>query len=203
VVGAPATGVGGGKKRRPQRRGQILKAAVELFYERGYAATGIHDIGAAAGITGPAIYRHFESKEEILAAAVREYAEVAIEGITQVVESPAPPEQILERLAENLIDMLLDHLPLAAVYTAERRMLSEPAKAQADRLARLYLEEWVHVISRVRPDLSDGEARLMANGIMHLGMSLTVLASGIPRERVSALMQKMIIGAVEGPAISS
>src|SRR3990172_3114367 len=43
----------------PGRREAILDAATHLFSARGYADTGIDDIGAAVGITGPAVYRHF------------------------------------------------------------------------------------------------------------------------------------------------
>ena len=43
-----------GTKRRPYRRDEILAAAVKLFHERGYHATGMDDIGAEAGISGPA-----------------------------------------------------------------------------------------------------------------------------------------------------
>ena len=50
------------------RREAILTAAAELFAERGYAAVGMDDIGAAAGVTGPAIYRHFGAKASVLTA---------------------------------------------------------------------------------------------------------------------------------------
>ena len=45
----------------------ILDSAKRLFYERGYDGVGVDEIGAASGVTGPAIYRHFTGKEEILA----------------------------------------------------------------------------------------------------------------------------------------
>ena len=48
------------------RREAIVAAAAELFAENGYAAVGMDDIGAAAGVTGPAIYRHFEAKAAVL-----------------------------------------------------------------------------------------------------------------------------------------
>ena len=55
----------------PHRRDLILEAAIELFRAKGFDATGIDEIGAAAGVTGPAVYRHYESKQDILDWAVR------------------------------------------------------------------------------------------------------------------------------------
>ena len=44
----------------------VLKVAATLFSERGYDSVSINDIGFAAGVTGPAIYRYFPSKEALL-----------------------------------------------------------------------------------------------------------------------------------------
>ena len=45
---------------------QLLSAAERLFAERGFLAVRLEDIGAAAGVSGPAIYRHFPNKESML-----------------------------------------------------------------------------------------------------------------------------------------
>ena len=70
------------------RRQAILDAATRLFSSRGYADTGIDDIGEAVGITGPAVYRHFTSKQELL-VAVLERAVVHAESIAPGVRSEA------------------------------------------------------------------------------------------------------------------
>src|SRR6058998_3763722 len=54
-------------KKEVPRQQRILDAAAELFFERGFAAVGVDEIGQRAGVTGPAIYRHFSGKDEILA----------------------------------------------------------------------------------------------------------------------------------------
>ncbi|MGH3950933.1 MAG: helix-turn-helix domain-containing protein, partial [Pseudonocardiaceae bacterium] len=51
---------------KPSRREQILAAAAELFAQHGFHGVGIDDIGAAVGISGPALYRHFRSKDAML-----------------------------------------------------------------------------------------------------------------------------------------
>src|SRR6266436_8783688 len=56
------------RRRDPRRRQRILSAAADLVAERGYHEVGMADIGAAAGITGSAIYRHFDGKSAVLVA---------------------------------------------------------------------------------------------------------------------------------------
>src|SRR2546423_12904902 len=53
---------------RGERRERILASATSLFLENGFHGAGIDDIAAAAGVTGPAIYRHFKNKDAVLVA---------------------------------------------------------------------------------------------------------------------------------------
>ncbi|WP_235497549.1 TetR/AcrR family transcriptional regulator, partial [Aeromicrobium sp. Leaf272] len=52
------------------RRREIARSAVELFADRGFHGVSVGDVGAASGISGPAIYKHFRSKESVLAQAL-------------------------------------------------------------------------------------------------------------------------------------
>ena len=51
----------------PSRREQILTTAAELFAARGFHGVSVSELGAACGITGPALYKHFPSKDAVLA----------------------------------------------------------------------------------------------------------------------------------------
>src|ERR1700750_3158137 len=51
---------------KSDRRDQLISAAERLLAERGFLAVRLEDIGAAAGVSGPAIYRHFPNKESLL-----------------------------------------------------------------------------------------------------------------------------------------
>ena len=53
----------------------IMDAALDLFSEKGYAAVGVDEIGAAAGVKGPAIYHYFKGKEAILNELLNKYEE--------------------------------------------------------------------------------------------------------------------------------
>src|SRR3954471_21092782 len=59
-------------KRRPKdRKNQILEQAVRLFTERGFHSVKLEDIAEAAGVTARALYRHYDNKQALLAAAIR------------------------------------------------------------------------------------------------------------------------------------
>ena len=56
---------------KADRQAAILQAAATLFAERGYAGSRIEDLGAAVGVSGPAVYRHFPGKAAVLAAILQ------------------------------------------------------------------------------------------------------------------------------------
>lgn len=59
-------------QRRPEERpGELIEAALRVFAERGYSATRLEDVAAAAGVSKGAIYHYFESKEELLSRALQ------------------------------------------------------------------------------------------------------------------------------------
>src|SRR5256714_12225567 len=66
--------------RRRSRRDEILEIAVGLFATRGYHGVSMDDIGAAAGVTGPALYHHFAGKEAMIVAALNPVSEGLLEG---------------------------------------------------------------------------------------------------------------------------
>lgn len=60
-------------ERADARRADILSAAARLFRQRGFAGVGIDDIGAAVGISGPGVYRHYSGKQALLAEIINGY----------------------------------------------------------------------------------------------------------------------------------
>ncbi|MFC7730228.1 TetR/AcrR family transcriptional regulator [Actinomadura keratinilytica] len=69
-------------------RERIVAESLRLFADRGYAATSVAEIEAAAGLSPGAggLYRHFRSKEEVLASAIREHIERTGKQVTEVLE---------------------------------------------------------------------------------------------------------------------
>lgn len=70
---------------RAQRREQILAAATKAFARNGFAATGLDDIAAEAGITRVILYRHFDSKTDLYQAALDRFCTVLSDHVREPV----------------------------------------------------------------------------------------------------------------------
>jgi AcrR family transcriptional regulator len=178
-------------KRRPFRRQQILDAAVRLFNEKGYHATGMNDIGEAIGITGPGIYRHFKNKEAILETALLEAGEQMAERVRGIVDAGGSPRAVLDALVDNYVETLLEYPAMSATVMAERRNLSDSTRAWVNRNLRLHAEEWVTALLHVRPELSDIEARVIVMGVFGMYQSVERFWGDLERERLANLLKGM------------
>lgn len=193
VVAEPAR-----KKRRPERRDEILAAAVGLFHERGYHSTGMDDIGAATGITGPGIYRHFRSKEEILETLMRDRGEAIAAEVDRITSSGMAPLDALDALARSYVDGIVGHPSLAVVAMWERNTLSADTRSWIDQAERRNLGAWVDVVRRVRPDLAEKEARVVVHAALTLGVSVCNYKSGLDDATLAGLLHPMVMTAVLG-----
>lgn len=81
----------------------IAAAAGRLFGERGFAATRLEDIAAAAGVTKPILYRHFGSKQDLYLALLRRHRD-DLRGFTELIPAEGTLEQRLRPVLETWID---------------------------------------------------------------------------------------------------
>ncbi|MFD2395963.1 TetR/AcrR family transcriptional regulator [Prauserella oleivorans] len=116
-AGSPAT-----TRRRPDRKSQLARIAADLFCERGYHAVGLGDIATGAGITGPAIYRHFRNKQAVLAAAAHDLA-AAIDTAVAGVPATGAPWERLDAMTRALTKLVIERRRSAQLYQWERRYL--------------------------------------------------------------------------------
>jgi AcrR family transcriptional regulator len=189
-------------KRRPQRRDQILAAAVGLFHERGYHATGMDEIGAAAGITGPGVYRHFASKEAILETLVRTRGEEVVAEADRIASSELPPLEALDALAHSYVVGIVANPSLAVVAMYERHTLGAATRTWIDRKERRNIEQWVAVVRRVRTDLSEAEARVLVHAALTLGVAICSYESGLDETSLVGIIHPMVMTAILGSAPS-
>lgn len=184
------------RKLRPHRRDEILAPATRLFAANGYHATGMDDIGAAAGITGPATYRHFKSNEDILETLMIERSSVVVARADEIVSESATPEEALEGLVTLYVGSVLENPAMVSVGVFERRTLRPEIRALVERAERRYFEDWVHALSQVRPELSDTEARVMIQAVAELGLMGGTYRSGLDRELLGPLLVSMMMRAL-------
>jgi AcrR family transcriptional regulator len=191
-------GSSAGPPRRRSRRDEILTIAVALFATRGYHGVSMDDIGSAAGVTGPALYHHFAGKEAMLSAALIPVSEGLRAGGRARVESAEGDEAALEALVDFHVEFALEHPAVISVHLNELDRLPDEPRRMIRRLQREYVEEWVDVLTRLRPELAPDEARVCAHAAFGLMNSTPFLRSPLPRGRVSALLRDMALAALRG-----
>jgi len=152
--------------RDQSRKTAILVSARQLFGERGFHAVGMNDIGAAAGISGPGIYRHFASKEELLDAALRD----ASEQLWADIKFGQDEGSQLEAFVRSHVRFAIANSDLISLWYQESQNLPPAGQIEQRRSQRRYIERWVDELLVSRPELDDVSARLMirsAIGLIH------------------------------------
>jgi AcrR family transcriptional regulator len=160
-----------GMKRAPL----ILEAAEKLFYERSFDGVGVDEIGKAAGISGPTVYRHFSSKEEILAALFSDMFDALLIKLGQ---PDADPRRDLERLVGSFIEFALDHERIAAIWMREQQVLSDRYRREHTRQRRLLNRRWTECVGRCYPDVPRGEILTCVRALQAILMSEATRAPG-------------------------
>lgn len=154
------------------RREVLLAQATRLFRERGYHAVTMEEIGAAAGIAGPSIYRHFASKADLLLAAGNRMLDQLALDASRATAGSAAERQVLDRLIVSYAGTVLAHRDLMAVYIAEMASLPEQECAELRRRQRAYVAEWTRLIAAVNPHREPAEARVIAHAALTLANDL-------------------------------
>jgi AcrR family transcriptional regulator len=191
--GVQATG------RRRSRRDEILQIAVGLFASRGYHGVSMDDIGSAAGVTGPALYHHFAGKEAMLIAALIPVSDgLLLGGRSRVAEHPGDARAALESLVDFHVDFALANPAVIAMHLHELDRLPEEPRRQIRKLQRLYVEEWVGVLTALRAELAAGEARVLAHAAFGLMNSTPFLGGEVDRDRRAKLLRAAALAALLG-----
>jgi AcrR family transcriptional regulator len=153
---------------KSDRRSQLIAAAERLVAERGYLAVRLEDIGAAAGVSGPAIYRHFPNKEALLVELLVGISTRLLAGATDVVARADDPSAALDGLIDFHLDFALGESDLIRIQDRDLGHLPPTAKRQVRKSQRQYVEIWVDVLRQLDGTLSEADARLMAHAVFGL-----------------------------------
>src|ERR1700722_19850991 len=181
------------KTKGERTREAIMAAATDLFRERASRETSLGDIGAAAGVSGPAIYRYFDSKGELLSVLIEEAAIVWRGTVDDVLNEDMPPMVTLERLIDAAIVLQLRNGNLRDVFVKEYRSLDDDARRRVARIERVRMAEWVHLLCEVRPGLGEDEARAAVTMLDGMLRSITTLAPSDPAP-LARVMKDMVFG---------
>ncbi|MBB3052980.1 AcrR family transcriptional regulator [Prauserella isguenensis] len=176
-------------KRPRDRKTQLAAVAAELFRGRGYHGVGINDIAAAAGITGPALYRHFKDKQAILAHVLRaglDEVEAATDAASP--DGEAPSSDQVDTLLTELAAKSVERRDAAALWRWEGRHLDSETQRDLRERSGAMLATWTKVLLRVRPALPPEDAELLCWAALSVFGSVSVHRTSVPKRRFETLL---------------
>jgi AcrR family transcriptional regulator len=173
------------------RREQILAAAAELFARHGFHGVGIDEIGAAVGVSGPALYRHFRSKDAMLGEMLTSISEILLAGGQERGDTDEP----LGELVRFHVDFALDNPALITVQERNLGNLAEPDRRRVRALQRRYVEVWVAAIRGSDPTIDEPTARAAAHAVFGL-INSTPHSRHLGRAGMATMLREMALGAL-------
>ncbi|RLV50928.1 TetR/AcrR family transcriptional regulator [Nocardioides mangrovicus] len=175
---------GAPRVRDPARKEKILAAAAFLIARNGYHSVSMADIGREAGIVGSGIYRHFDGKAAILVAIFDQVIDDLLTDEQRIVESQPDLVRALDLLIDGQVEFVVGTRAIAQVYHNEIANLPDEDRSRLRRKQRLYVEDWVHVVRALRPDLDDVEARTLVHAAISAIQSTLFHHAGLDEERL-------------------
>jgi AcrR family transcriptional regulator len=181
---------------KAQRREALLGAAARYFAERGFNGVSIEDLGSAVGMSGPAVYRHFESKQALLAAILIDVSRELLHGGTEVVERAPDGELALRALVEFHVRFALNNPDVIRVQDRDLDSLSDDDRHTVRTLQRRYVELWVGILQRMQPATNVGILRIRAHATFGLMNSTPYSGQELPHDELRDVLERMAFSAL-------
>ncbi|RVW01456.1 SACE_7040 family transcriptional regulator [Rhodococcus spongiicola] len=187
---------------KADRRRELLRAAARLIAQRGFPGVRLEDIGAAVGISGPAVYRHFPNKDALLVELLTDISERLLAGGEEVVARAADPVTALEELVDFHLDFALTEPDLIRVQDRDLHSLPDEARHRVRQTQRRYVEIWVEVLRRIDPGQDATRARIAAHATFGLINSTPYSAAspsaegGADGDPTRAVLRRMALAAL-------
>ncbi len=131
-----------------ERSERILRAAMQLFHERGFDGVGVDLIGERAGMSGPAIYRYFAGKDEILVTLVDEAIDRVLMSTGGTFDDP---REELDHLVRGHVQRALEERELMSVWTKERNSIPKKYRPRLRSRINRYIDRWVDCLDACYP----------------------------------------------------
>lgn len=144
---------------KAERRQALIIHAAHLFAQNGYAAVSLEEIGQATGVSGPAIYRHFAGKQDLLASILMHASEGLVTGAKSILAEQVEAEVSLRRLIAFHVDFALQNPDVIKVQDREVGHLAIADRNRMRSLQRDYVRLWAEALSRL-VDAPANELRL-------------------------------------------
>lgn len=189
MTATPAAGIPAPRRGRPgYDRAGILEVAVALFNEQGYDATSVADLAARLGLTKSALYHHFDSKEQLLEAALDD-ALGALEGVLdEPGATTGTPAERLDHVLHAAVDVLIDRLPSVTLLLRVRG--NSPTERAALERRRAFDSRVADLVSQaqdaglIRADIDSAVTTRLVFGMINSVVEWYRPAGTIDRERL-------------------
>lgn len=211
---------------KADRRAALLAAAATLFAERGFDGVTLGDIGEAAGVSGPAVYRHVASKQALLGAILVDVSERLLQGGRAVLEDPPAsgdarpgpdassaagenhrtgtddrttddPDTVLRALVDFHVAFALAEADVIRVQDRDLDRLAPDDRRTVRDLQNAYVAVWTAALAAKNPDAeSPAERRVRALACFGLINSTPHSVRGVPASRVRPTLTRMALAAL-------
>lgn len=191
-----ATGGNLRERAKADRTAAILRESARLFAQRGFDGVSLEELGAAVGVTGPALYRHFDGKRGLLGVLLAGASRRLRTGGEEVIRATADPLARLEGLIAFHVRFVLTEADVIRVHDRDVSNLTETDQRDVRRLQREYVGLWVDALTVLLPDRDESELRIRA----HAGFGLLNSASrGLHRadpDQIATVLARMTLSAL-------
>ncbi|WP_083506668.1 TetR/AcrR family transcriptional regulator [Leucobacter sp. G161] len=188
---------------KAQRRERYLEAAATLIAERGFSGVSIDLLGSAVGVSGPALYRHFSSKEDILTQLLVGASERLLAGYEAIIAENLGDEETLHRLVHFHLDFATNERDVILAQERELGNLPEEPRRQVRSLQRRYVNGWVAITERLMPEASRADLTVRLHAVFGLLNSTPYSGSLASPTRVRSILAEMALSslfAAQAPA---
>jgi AcrR family transcriptional regulator len=185
------------RSRDPDRKEKILTAAADLLARRGFHAVSMTDIGLEVGISGAAIYRHFQNKGALLLALFDRSIDQLLQDERESLERLKDVPAALRYLVDGQVDFVVDEREFAQVYYREVDNLHAEDRMRLRRKQRQYLEEWVHLVRELDEELDEAGAWTLVHAAIGTIQSPLFHNVGLPDDRLKSMLRRAAYAVLE------
>jgi len=181
---------------KADRRVALLDAAAQLFARSGFNGVSIEDLGAAAGVSGPAVYRHFSGKQAVLAAILVGASADLAAGGRDVVDRAPDAASALRALVRFHVDFALARPDVIRVQDRDLDSLADAERHEVRALQRAYVELWVRMLEVVHPGVEARLLRIRSQATFGLLNSTPHSMQASPAAIVRPVLEEMALAAL-------
>jgi AcrR family transcriptional regulator len=187
------------------REQQILQQALRLFSQAGYHGTSLQEIADELGITRPAFYYYFRSKDDLLWRLIGSLGDQLLEEVRPVVDEPLTPLEKLHKLLVAHTRTILGNPEAFKIYFTERHLVDPRRDRQLRRGEEQYITLYEEVIADAQRDgvVRQGDPHLLAlvvTGLANSALRWFQARRPLTAEAASELLADLALASISAPA---